>query len=140
MLPIRLILDLHHVAAFPCDHAVLVAMRSRDLVYGRGQLAQSELVFVAPQISLQADAAAPNRDRGRGLGDSLVAPHLADGVLHVAMQVAETKAAQLVRIGVLGRAVHHRPYFLRRQGHLLLSVIEVAPHPCFLRFFLCCHG
>ena len=85
MLSIRLILDLHHVAAFSSDHAVLVAMCSRDLVHSRGQLAQTELVFVTPHISLQTDAAAPDRDRGRGLGDGLVASHLADGVLHVAM-------------------------------------------------------
>ena len=140
MLTIRLILDLHQVAALPSDHAALVAMCCRDLVHGRGKLAQSELVFVTSRISLQTDAAAPDRDRGRGLRDSLVAPHLADGVLHVAMQVAETKAAQLVRIGVLGRAVYHRPDFLRGQGHLLLGIKEVAPHPGFLRFFLRRHG
>ena len=140
MLSIRLILDLDHVAALPSDHAVLVAMCGRDLVHGRGQLAQPQLIFVTPHISLQTDATAPDRDRGRGLGDGLIAPQLADGVLHVAMQVAEPKAAQLVRIGVLGSAVYHRSYFLRGQGHLILSVIEVAPHPGFLRFFLSRHG
>ena len=132
MLSIRLILNLHHVTAFSSDHAVLVALCSRDLVHSRGKLAQIKLVFITPHISLQTDAAAPDRDRGRGLGDGLVAPHLADGVLHVAVQVAETQAAQLVRIGVLGRAVHHRSYFLRGKSHLLLSVVEAAPNPSFL--------
>ena len=73
------------------------------------------------RIPLQYFPAAFIRDGGCRFSDSLVTPHHAYRVLHMAVQVAKT--AKLIRICVLCRSINHCLYLVSGQV-AQIAVIE----------------